>query len=701
MMLKNLLNNAKHFVITLWVSMLTLFTSLFVITILIILWLNNAHYTTSIRYIALALMNQTTTMIMNEINNGITLAEKRISATSALINQGIVNVNNISELATYTYILQHESFLPIAQAIVWGDAHGNAVATQALPNGIVTDITTYSPHQTKLTTWYYNQNNQVIKKTHGFSSFDPRQRPWFIEAKKQNKIIWTEPFAYQLSSHRLFGTTAAGPVYNQQHQFMGVFTLGISFEHLVNFISKIKVSKNSIIFITMDNGKVIVYPGINYLHSIKKTLPIRAVAAPWVTASFYKYISSKQATSIFNYQGKRYLAHYQTLPVLFGNHHWLVGIVAPESDFLGTLLAAHMRIILVSICILLVGILLISKLTSRIINPIKVLVAETEKIKNFELASTTPISSRIKEIRLLANAIYTMKQSLRSFQKYVPSSLVRLLIKTGEDARIGGTKKQLAILFSDIRNFTTIAETMDPNSLTEHLCQYFDELTKIIRAERGTIDKYIGDSVMAFWGAPISEPQPAQQAALAALRCKQRLDLLNNTWKNQGKPALFTRFGIHLGEAIIGNIGAVERLNYTAIGDTVNIASRLEGINKIYGTQIIVSESVYKAIKNNFILRKLDNIIVKGKSEPTTIYELLTANAAELSFDIATYLRVFDKGFSYYQQKSWDAAITEFTLCLQLYPEDTLAPLFIKRCEHFKSHPPNMSWQGVWHIDEK
>ena len=159
---------------------------------------------------------------------------------------------------------------------------------------------------------------------------------------------------------------------------------------------------------------------------------------------------------------------------------------------------------------------------------------------------------------------------------------------------------------------------------------------------------------------------------------------MNEIWKEQGIPSFITRIGLHAGEAIVGNIGSNERLNYTAIGDTINYTSRLENANKLYGTQIIVSSEMYQLIKNQFILRKIDRITVRGRTQISEIYELLAENKSELNFDIDTYNQYFDKAFAAYQTEKWDEAITLFNECLTIYPADQVAPLFIKRCLKFQ-----------------
>jgi adenylate cyclase len=238
----------------------------------------------------------------------------------------------------------------------------------------------------------------------------------------------------------------------------------------------------------------------------------------------------------------------------------------------------------------------------------------------------------------------------------------------------------LVVFFSDIENFTSIAEKMDPTELMEQVCEYFEVLTQVIFSQKGTIDKYIGDSIMAFWGAPVPEEAPCDHAARAALLCQKKIAELNAKWDQQGRPKFVTRIGLHKGEAIVGNLGSIERLNYTAIGDTINISSRLESINKVYHTFIIVSDVVYEEIKDRFILRMIDRVIVKGRTHAISIYELLGEELVDIPFDVKAYQAEFAQGFTAYKNHQWQEAILYFQRCLSIFPKDTVAPIFIKRC---------------------
>ena len=216
-----------------------------------------------------------------------------------------------------------------------------------------------------------------------------------------------------------------------------------------------------------------------------------------------------------------------------------------------------------------------------------------------------------------------MRNSLQAFQSYIPAELVRQLIQQGEGATLGGRERTLSILFADIANFTTISENMDPEPLMLQLSDYLGMLAEKIRFNHGTVDKYLGDGVMAFWGAPVPSEQHAIHACQAALSCRKGIQEMNRSWELKGKKPFWSRIGIHTGVTLVGNLGSQSRMNYTVVGDSVNLASRLEGINKIYQTEIIVSSDTRDAVEKEFLFRPLGSVAVKGKQQEVEIYELV------------------------------------------------------------------------------
>jgi len=296
--------------------------------------------------------------------------------------------------------------------------------------------------------------------------------------------------------------------------------------------------------------------------------------------------------------------------------------------------------------------------------------------------------------------VFEESSLFKNFKRYVPADLVIQLINQNITANLGGKQQELTVFFSDISKFTSIVEEMDPEKLIQDLCVYFEGISKIILANNGTIDKYIGDAVMAFWGAPVQMNDHAKKACNAAIAVQNNLHTLFNQWNNQGKAPFLTRIGIHTGTVLVGNLGYKERLNYTVIGDTVNVSSRLESINKIYGTEIIVSENVYKKCPNDFEFRYLDRVSLLGRYHAMNIYELISTkdNIDELQKKINEH---YEQGLKNYFDKKWLMALKHFNTVIKYRPNDSPSRLMRGRCLLYKDSPPPENWDGVFIQTEK
>ncbi|QWD65712.1 adenylate/guanylate cyclase domain-containing protein [Polynucleobacter sp. MWH-Aus1W21] len=377
-----------------------------------------------------------------------------------------------------------------------------------------------------------------------------------------------------------------------------------------------------------------------------------------------------------------------------GDYTILLKFVGP-TDYFNALTKIKNNAILICLLGFLLSSGIIILLYRMITLPIKSLVIETERIKNFELDGAIKIPAKLDELKGLVEAMNAMKVGLRSFRKYIPAELVQQLIRKGEEIDASGERQRLTIFFSDIADFSTISEKLTPNELSSQISEYLTEMTSIILKHGGTVDKYIGDSIMAFWGAPNKALDHATQACLAAIECNARLKILAQEWSSQGRPAFRTRIGLNTGDVVVGNIGSNQRLSYTAMGDPVNLASRLEGLNKEYATSIIISQSVLNELPDEFVYRLLDIVVVKGKSEPVPIYELVSRKGDVTGSD-AEFFEMFSKAVNSYLEKDWDKAIFRFEKLLGLRPDDQACKIFIERCREYKDNPPGHDWGGEY-----
>ncbi|HXJ45606.1 MAG TPA: adenylate/guanylate cyclase domain-containing protein [Candidatus Dormibacteraeota bacterium] len=286
-----------------------------------------------------------------------------------------------------------------------------------------------------------------------------------------------------------------------------------------------------------------------------------------------------------------------------------------------------------------------------------------------------------------------------AFGQYLSPEVIRRLLLNPE--LVEPRKTEISVMFSDIRGFTTISEKLDAQDLAHFLNLYLSDMTRIVFDRHGTLDKYIGDAVMAFWGAPFEEPGHATRACESSLDMMKRVIELQKQWEAEGKPRLDIGIGLNTGVASVGNMGSSLRYGYTALGDSVNLSSRLEGLNKDYGTHIIVNESTYNAVKDSdFVFRELDLIRVKGKLQPVTIYELV-GRATDVSTEIRNLLAQFVTARALYQSRGWLEAQQAFQSILESNPTDGPSRTYWKRCQEYLFDEPPLNWDGVFTMDHK
>jgi len=287
-----------------------------------------------------------------------------------------------------------------------------------------------------------------------------------------------------------------------------------------------------------------------------------------------------------------------------------------------------------------------------------------------------------------------------AFSYYVSSSVVNEMLKNPDKLKLGGDKKELSVLFSDIRGFTTISEGLTPEELVHLLNEYLTVMTDIVFKYEGTLDKYMGDAIMAIYGAPLEQADHPSRACHSALNMMEGLKKLNESWILDGKKPLDIGIGINTGMMMVGNMGSDQRFDYTVMGDAVNLSSRLEGANKAYQTNILISDSTYEWVKDEFVCMQMDSVRVKGKTLPVNIYHLVGKNS-DVSGEYKDAITYFHKGFQLYKRQQWDAAIEAFQIVTAMGKNIHAAELYIKRSSNLKSNPPPPDWDGVFTMKTK
>jgi adenylate cyclase len=385
-------------------------------------------------------------------------------------------------------------------------------------------------------------------------------------------------------------------------------------------------------------------------------------------------------------------------PVAEGRaQQWLVGIAVPERAYVGPLVAARDRLLMV-LGLVVVAIGVLGLLGARTVSRgVRALIASTEAMRRFSFAPAPGgRASSFAEIRAAQESLERAKTALRAMVKYVPVGLVRRLYESGHDAVLGAELMDVSIMFTDIEGFTEQAEALPPGRLAEALGRYLEAATVAVEGTGGTVDKYIGDALMVLWNAPAPVADHARAACHAALACARATAACGESewWRAAGLSPWRTRFGLHAGSALVGHFGAPERLSYTAMGDAVNLASRLEGLNKMYGTQILVSDDLRLRVGDRFAFRLIDRVAVKGKSRGVAVYELLgLATDGEVAAR-AGRLAPYEAAL----RAAWER---QFGRALELVAPlaeagDGPAAQLAARCRAWLVAPPPPDWDGTF-----
>ena len=649
------------------------------------------------------LMNQINKIVIEKTSHYFLPAATLTETSARLTAIGALSPSNKNQMELFT--LGVLKSYPQVSMFFFGDERGNYIRAWRLADGTMETryIETGSSPPTN-TFRYWNAEFKLMRTEKSSRiDYDPRVRPWYRGAKETRTTFWTA--LYILARNRKPAITLAHPLEDHQGHLVGVWGVDLELEGMSTFLRNLKIGGNGMAFIINEKHELVAFPGtlsITYgKDGMMRPVRLEELGVAPITAAFGEYLRDGKGKLAITIVRKRYLASFTELSPPFPAS-WILGVVVPEDDFIGGAKLIIQETLFICLAILLMAILLAILIGRSISQPIKLLAKETRKIKDFHLEGKLEIRSHIKEIQSMTNAISAMKTGLKAFRKYVPAELVRQLIDTGEETCLGGHKRQLTVFFSDIAGFTTLAEQVGAEELMVHLSEYFDELTRILNQRKGTVDKYIGDGIMAFWGAPVPDEEHARHACLAALECQERLEELNRKWQGEGKNRLTTRIGISTGETVVGNVGSSDRINYTVMGDNVNLASRLEGVNKVFGTKIIVSRETKETVAESFWFRPLAIVAVKGRSEGTTIYELVGRKTlGQPGGARAELCDGFCQGFKAYLARDWERAYKIFADLSGKFPGDSPTIFYLARCRACRVSPPGADWKGVERLEVK
>lgn len=578
---------------------------------------------------------------------------------------------------------------PTISWVAFGWPDGAFFAGHKLGDTVIEMLEVSGDRKLRINRYEYEGNDLRLKSSRvEDSSYAVTDQEWFREAIRSNDEHWstltTHPNGERLAA------AFASPVEIDQKP-AGVIAIIIELTRVSNFLSQLTVGKSAGAFILDRDGGVVAAPDpdASEVKALKTDHPLFPVAVDAMrqSGSAYDPGSGDPFHSQVMREGKAYQA--VLTPISFPG--WSLVTVVPESEFLGPVQMTIRRLLVGLAVLIVIAGLLSAWLAQRLIAaPLIKVMGEIRHVERFDLDKVERHPSRLTEIENLSGAIGDMAQGLAAFRKYIPADLVKRLIGDGTGARLGGAVRPMSVMFIDLAGFTGMSERLG-DRIIPLLSRYFDSVSAQIQAQGGTIDKFIGDAVMAFWGAPAANPDHAVDCCRAALAC-QRAMAEAGLADDNGQPVKI-RIGVNSGDMLVGNIGSEVRLNYTVIGDAVNIASRLESTNKVYGSTIIIGPETRRLAGDRIVVRELDRLAVYGRAGGLQIYELL-GMSGEFAGAL-DWVNSYEAGLAAWRTRNFAAAIGAFENVLEIRNDDAASRVMIERCRHQLENPSRDDWDGT------
>ena len=513
------------------------------------------------------------------------------------------------------------------------------------------------------------------------TNLDLRKLPHYRLAKSTLRMAIGEP---SINPDTGSAVISLGYPITKDSRFIGFVGANLTLSNVSNYLRVNKLSENSATVIKGNDGLEIASSGLNEAQVMaigdgEKLLPNAATGLKIVTDAF----------------GEKLILAAKSFPPHFGKD-WTLFSIAAIDDFVGDIRATNRRVMEVALVVVVISVLLIVLIFVRFSQTIRAIVDQLSAIGKFNLKLPLLTNSFVKEIKLVSTTLDQMKSSLSSFSRYVPVEVVRELVASGQSAELGGERRRLTIHFSDIAGFTSIAENIQPEELVVELSDYFSTMREALHDYDGTIDKFMGDGILAFFNAPLTVEKHETSACHAALKAQERLAIDRVRRGAEGRPEFHTRIGLGVGEVIVGNIGTPDRFAYTVIGDAVNLASRLEGLNKFYGTSIIASGELVESVEDYFEWRRLDRVSVAGRTGGTDVFELM-GHKDSVDPDLLAKRDAYEVALEAYFAGDFTSAAKRFSELSRLVSNDDATVVMARRARKLARRPPaDIEWTGVY-----
>ncbi len=588
------------------------------------------------------------------------------------------------------------ALMPQLHAIHVSDTQGNLVMVRDEPQLLSRLIDRRGP-VSKEATIYRAADFTPIAHVEGNADYDPRQRGWFIGAQRAaGQPYWSE--IYRFIDTKKLGVTLAQAVTAASGYPTHIFGVDITLESLSTFLAEQGAVRDGYALIIDSRDRLAAYPHQlplkRALHDEPMLPHIDDLVDSWLVEAYRRYqqlLDGPNCTAlqpgkqpqfiVSETAGKRYLARCQPLITGPGHGEWVLFIAIPEAALLSNTDRLLSESAVISLIVLIIAVVSASYLSVKLFEPLRELVRNTELIKDFRMHEVKRVKSRFREIEAMDDAIWGMKQGLQALEKFVPADVARHLIQSRTEVEPGGETYQLTFLLTGIARFGALCARLPAEELAALLTDDLDRFTGTILRQKGTIDNYLGESILAFWGAPIPCHDGPQRACRAALTCLRQEGDRNQRWQQTGMEPPRNLFSIHTGTAIVGNIGSRQRLSYTAIGDNVTLSWDLRRLNHRFGTRIILSGAVREQISDAFWVRRLDRLHFNDGRPPLELFELIDSRETVLPTKRLDFIHDYESALEALLDGAWEQAQQQIAELERYWPEDRSVQLLKIRCQ--------------------
>lgn len=604
-----------------------------------------------------------------------------------LARRGVLSIDDKAALATAFVERLRQN-----QSLAWlgfGDARDDSFVGATRRGGMGVIQNTAAPDANNgvpINILVERSGSRTLVEAEGTEPYRVSEKDWFRKAMKMTSPGWLAPYAFTDGRH---GITAVQPlVMPGDSAPIGILHADLFIDSIGEFLDTLAIGDTGRVHVLDQTGAAIAMATI-----WRDGDP--ALAAAIKTIGGLDRVSPDGTESLeYSFAGEIWRASFTPIAIADGPN-WVIAMLAPEAEFNGVAVRNAWWTFGAGFAALLVAAIVAVIVSNRIAVPLRRISEDLERVGAFEFDDAAPPPSFVREVAVVGQTVARMKSSLRSFSRYVPADLVRELLASGREAQLGGARRRLTIHFSDIAGFTSIAEKLEPEQLVEELGDYFATMSGVLRTHHGTIDKYMGDGILAFFNAPLTVAEHEVQACRAALRAQGALAADRAARAASGRPEFSARIGLEVGEVIAGNIGTPDRFAYTVIGDAVNLACRLEGLNKFYGTAIIGTGELRAATGGAFEWRQLDRVAVVGRTSGTDVYELL-GETGSLSVEAVAARDAYEAALANYFTGNFVEAAGQFRDLARATPDDAAVQVMARRARKLGRRPSMDDWTGIY-----